>query len=131
MAHPGQPTKYSEEVIPKIDEYLEGEKTIPTREGFACFINVNDDTLVEWEKVHPEFSAAVKRITQIQKVDLVKGGLTQKFNPTMSIFLLKANHGMIETEKRILAGDKDNPLIPVPIMGSEKVKDVSEDNSNE
>lgn len=107
----GRPTKYDPKMIRLIQDFLNDSKyVIHTRNGFAKYIGVNEDTLVEWEKVYPAFSAAIKAIMENQQDELITRGLSGKYNPTMSIFLLKANHGMIETEKRILAGDKNEPL---------------------
>lgn len=119
MARPvGRPTKYSEAVLVQLDDYLERfpiENTtgeLPTMEGFALHIGVNTDTIQEWQKKHPEFSVSIKRLMHIQKHRLVNDGLYggKEVNSTMAIFLLKANHGLIETEKQIHIGDKDNPL---------------------
>ncbi len=106
-----RPTKYDPSLINKIPEYFNNvgrEQTmLPTRYGFAKFIGVNDDTLVEWEKKYPAFSAAIKEIDDLQKEQLMNDGLYggKEVNSTMAIFLLKANHGMIETEKKIIEGD--------------------------
>ena len=60
-------------------------------------------------ELHSALSDAVKRILQQQKQFLLNHSL---FNNQVSgaIFQLKANHGMIETEKRILAGSTKEPL---------------------
>lgn len=110
----GRPSKYNEEIVPKLKEYIgskiNDQKSFPSLEEFAGIIGVNTDTIQEWKNVHEEFSVAIKDLFDLQKNRLMSNGLRQEFNPTMSIFLLKANHGMIETEKRILAGDKDEPI---------------------
>lgn len=99
----GQPTKYKPEYIEAIGEYLltvgRENMELPTREGFAHRIGVNGDTLVEWEKHWPDFSAAIKAgIDENQKKQLMNDGLYggKEVNSTMAIFLLKVNHDMIE-----------------------------------
>lgn len=113
----GRPTKYDPAFINQIDEYIattgKEQMTLPKREGFARYIGINIDTLVEWCKIHPEFSVAIKKIDELQKENLMDDGLYggKEVNSTMAIFLLKVNHGMVETEKKILANDVDHPLI--------------------
>jgi hypothetical protein len=62
---------------------------LPTLAGFASVIGVHRDTLNEWEKVHPEFSDAVKRAKAHQERILVSNGLSDRYNSTMTIFALK------------------------------------------
>lgn len=116
----GRPTKYNDGIITKIRQYVDEcsaqHDKIPTKEEFARLIGINTDTVVEWIKEKPEFSVAIKDLEQLQRDRLIRNGLVGKYNPTMSIFLLKANHGMIETEKRILAGDKDSPIEPLIVI---------------
>lgn len=110
----GRPTSYSSETLSKTFEYLQrciDKKDIPYVEELAIeILGVDDDTLVEWAKEHPEFSAAIKELKTLQKLRLQKGSTIGKYNPSSAIFQLKANHGMIETEKRILSGDQAQPL---------------------
>jgi len=54
----GRPTKYKEEYCDLIVEHMKnGESAI----SFAKSIDVCMDTLSEWKKVHPNFSAAYKK----------------------------------------------------------------------
>lgn len=119
MARTGRPTIYSVELIDKVYEYLDtcvdeedefhrtrGEKSdsydrivkveLPTFEGFSIFINVNRDTLKEWVKIYPDFSAAMDDITRAQKKALINNGLSGNYNPSMAKFILSANHGLRE-----------------------------------
>lgn len=112
----GRPTKYNETMIDKVREYISTcgrEQTeLPTLEGLSLYININLDTILEWGKKYPDFSGAIKELKQQQKAQLINDGMYggKDVNATMAIFLLKVNHDMIETEKRILAGDKNEPL---------------------
>ena len=103
-----RPTLYSDDVLVKVDEYIKScgrEQTeLPTLEGLAIYLDVHTDTIQEWEKVHSEFSVSVKGILERQKNQLVNDGMYggKEVNSTMAIFLLKCNHGMIETERKLL-----------------------------
>lgn len=97
----GRPTKYVPEVIfPLIEEYIQScgkeQMELPTIEGLSLKLGVNDDTIVEWGKIYPEFSATIKKILAKQKVQLMNDGMYggKEVNPAMAIFLLKVNHGM-------------------------------------
>jgi hypothetical protein len=98
----GQPTKYNELVIPKLVEYIlscSREQTeLPTIEGFANSIDVDPDTIDNWCKDHVEFFGAIKKLKCKQKNQLMNDGLYggKEVNQAMAIFLLKANHGLIE-----------------------------------
>lgn len=138
MSHPGgRPTKYNEEMLAKTEaffqRYFHAPKTIetithdkdgkeikvvlpnpeyykpPYKEQLALELDIDDETIIEWGKIYPEFSAIIKKIEQLQRVRLYD--LTfEKNSATGSIFQLKVHHGMVETEKRILAGDEENPI---------------------
>ncbi len=102
----GRPTKYLPAIIyPKIEEYFKTvgrEQTeLPTVEGFAEYLGVDDDTIVEWGKKYPEFSATIKKVMSKQRTQLMNDGMYggKEVNAAMAIFLLKVNHGMKETDE--------------------------------
>lgn len=123
-----RPTKYQEDFINKVDEYLEQcediettfhktmwEKSdsydrilkvnLPSIEWFALYLNVNKSSIYEWsnqtndkwEKVYPEFSNALEKISTEQKKRLIEEWLAGNYNPTIAKLVLSANHGMKET----------------------------------
>lgn len=121
VKHPGgRPTKYNEAVLAHAQEYLDRYRKLsakqPYLEELALEMDLDDETLKNWSKArnedgslkYPEFFATIKRIMVLQKLRLLEK--TQYQFPAGSIFQLKANHNMIEAEKRIIAGDKDEPL---------------------
>lgn len=116
----GRPTKYDETIQKKADIYydmcLEGSEILPSIEGLSLYININRDTIYEWIKIHPIFSDTYKKIMELQKKIIQEKGITGIFNPAVSIFMLKANHGMIETSRTELTG-KDGKDLPSPIYG--------------
>lgn len=125
MAHAGgRPSKYQDSMIQKTMDYIDScgrEATeLPTMEGLALVLGVDTDSLNNWadakdetgELVHPEFFGTIKELKDKQKNQLMNDGLYggKEINTPMAIFLLKANHGMMETEKQILAGEQESPI---------------------
>lgn len=112
----GRPTKYDETVITITKEYIDScgrEATeLPTIEGLAHRLGINTDTINEWTKTYEDFSAAIKELKERQKNQLINDGMYggKEVNSTMAIFLLKANHDMIETERKMLVGKDGESL---------------------
>ncbi|MFA6039332.1 MAG: terminase small subunit [Candidatus Peribacteraceae bacterium] len=99
----GRPTKYGSDIVASARRYVENcarTKEIPFIEELALQLGVDDDTIVEWAKKHDEFSATIKQLRLLQRLYLQKDSLSRKIHPTSAIFLLKANHGFMEAEKR-------------------------------
>src|SRR3990167_1560891 len=96
----GRPTKYELIFVDKIDDYLattgREQTALPSREGFAKYIGATVDNLNDWMKRDLNFSQALKKIDNFQKLQLMDDGMYggKEVNPGMAIFLLKANHGM-------------------------------------
>jgi len=112
--HPGgRPSKYNDEMLAKAKAYyhkclgnIDNKKRMPLLEELARLCDVHGETLENWCEENEEFFETIKKLKELQKERIVQIGFGAK-NPTFAIFMLKANHGMIETEKRILAGQQD------------------------
>lgn len=129
MAHPGgRPTKYSPKVLTELDKYLHEtvpeNMDIPSVEGFAIRLGVNKTTLYEWGKKHTEFSNALDKIALHQKAHLMRIGIFggKEVNASIVSLMLKANHDMVETERKQLVG-ADNQTLAVEIIEDTKLKD--------
>jgi hypothetical protein len=109
----GRPTKYDPKYCDKLIEFFSGERykevqivttgkndyekietkqvanELPTFEQFAHQIDVNGDTLVEWSKVHEDFSAAYTHAKELQKNFLIQNGMLGLYNPAFTIFVAK------------------------------------------
>lgn len=127
----GRPTKYKEEFVDKVDEYIascvdtverfvktEGEKStsyerivnvkLPMIEEFASYIGVHKDTVNEWRKIYPIFSVALDKITEEQKRRLIREGLAGNYNSAIAKLVLAANHDMRD-KSDITTNGKDMP----------------------
>jgi len=99
----GRPTKYSEEMMKKAKLYVarcQKEEKIPYIEELALILGINDDTIVEWSKIHKDFSATMKDLRMLQKLRIQDGSLNKQLQPSTSIFMLKSNHGMSDDHPR-------------------------------
>lgn len=112
----GRPTKYNDGMIDRANDYIQScgrESTeLPTIEGLALTLQVDDTTLLSWAEKNPKFLATIKNLKFKQKNQLINDGLYggKEINAAMAIFLLKANHGMIETERKEITGVNGQPF---------------------
>lgn len=112
----GRPTDYNPKFVKIIDNYIKEALDVsflPTMQGLALCLNVNGDTLVEWGKKYPKFSAALTRLMNNQAVMLMNKGLTNEYNPTIAKLILSSNHGMKERAD-VTTNNKD---LPQPLLG--------------
>lgn len=69
-------------------------------------IGVSQDAVEDWLKLENsvELSGAIKRVKEAQMEQLMDDGLYggKEVNTAMAIFQLKANHGMIESDRHIV-----------------------------
>ncbi len=80
------------------------------------YLDVPYETFHNWlkedsehnQKFHLRLMQTIKKLYYRREHMLLNRTFQQ--NATGAIFQLKANHGYVETEKRILAGDKGNPV---------------------
>ncbi len=114
----GRPREYSDDLAKKGYEYLascvdneyEFHKTrsrtsntfeekvtvnIPTLEGLALHLGINNDTIYDWESKHKAFSEMTSMFRQVQADRLIKGTLSGKYNPGIAKLLL-SKHGYRE-----------------------------------
>lgn len=105
--HPGgRPLKFNsnEELQELIDEYfqecdLKGEYYTIT--GLADYLDTDRITLVRYEN-RDEFSNTIKKAKRRVEKQFIQNSLNGKYNPTVSIFLMKNNFGYVDkTEQEV------------------------------
>lgn len=129
----GRPTKYTPDFIQKVDEYLahcvdterefhntRGVKSdsfqrivdvnLPSIEGFAKYINVHNETLLDWGKKNKDFSVALDAIRREQHLRLIDGGLSGTYSPVITKLLLY-NHGYKEKSDVTSDGEAIAPVL--------------------
>ena len=84
------------------------------------YLEISEDTVDLWIKGEnlpegadtTELVGAIKKVKEVQKEELMDDGLFggKEVNNAMAIFLLKANHGMVETSRQELVGKDGQPL---------------------
>lgn len=73
------------------------EGGMPTFEDFAVdVLDVAPNTLDNWAEKYPRFAVAKEKALAKQRSLLVKGGLSERLNPSFTKFVLSACHGMRE-----------------------------------
>lgn len=106
----------------KINLYIEqcqgnvdGKLKMPYLEELCMILGIHVDTITDWMNPNvnhdhecSELVRAYKTIKMLQKLRLLQTTLTT--TPTGAIFQLKANHGMVETEKTLIAGVNNEPM---------------------
>ena len=151
MAHAGgRPTKYTPDLISKVDEYLalcvdsetefhktRGEKSdsfdrilkvnLPKIEGFARYIDVHKDTLIEWAKKNDEFSVSLDKIRAEQHNRLVDETLAGNYNPVIAKLMLSSNHGYKEKSDVTSDGKELQPVLVRFINESSPTKENEDD----
>lgn len=122
MAHAGgRPTKYKDGFVKEVDKYLATKTrentSLPTMQGLALWLEVDTDTLVEWGKIHKEFSVTLKKLMLKQAEQLIDDGIYggKEVNSTIVKLLLQNNHGMKERND-VTTNDKD---LPRPLLGGQ------------
>jgi len=63
--------------------------SLPTLAGFACKIDVDRGTLLNWSEHHQEFFSAIKKAKEHQERILVENGLMGGYDKTFAIFTAK------------------------------------------
>ena len=105
---PGRPTKYKPEYCEAIINYFdikptvvtktmtgpsEEANTLPTILKFSKLIGVNHETLIEWGKVNPEFSAAYNRAREMQKEFIIENALRNNYQGYFAGLMMKNMFG--------------------------------------
>ena len=107
----GRPVKYTKEFIEKEAEAFEAwmkQKTSIWYEDFALERGYDPNLLSIWAKENERFSGVYKISQAWQRSLLLRGGLLNKFNASITKLVLANTSGW--TDKQQVSGDVANPL---------------------
>lgn len=126
----GRPKKYTDEFIE--NEAIELEKWVekpnsPWFEDFANQRGYPGEYLSRWAKINEKFHQAYEKAQSMQKGILVRGGLTAKFNPSFTKFVMANTCGWSEKSEQKISGDAANPLAFLMQQIDGKSKDLIND----
>lgn len=116
-----RPSEYDPKVdyLKLADEYISTCGRLQTKlpkisEFCREYIGKSEDCVMQWieDETRVELIGSIKKVRESQKEQLMDDGLYggKEVNNAMAIFLLKANHGMIETDRTELTGKDGTPL---------------------
>ena len=115
----GARSKYKDDETDKIvEDYINEcrlKRLVPYREEMCDRLDITKETMNQWTKEGGRyykytFSDLIKKLDNLQEKALLHGGLTNQFNVTMSIFLLKTKHKYIETDRLQHVGQDGQPI---------------------
>lgn len=126
----GRPLKYDDAFIENEAIELENWIEKPNSIWFEDFANkrgYSPEYLSRWAKENERFNQAYKRAQALQKSLLVRGGLTNKFNPNFTKFVMANTCGWSDRQETKISGDAVNPLSCVLNLINGKTKDLIND----
>jgi len=115
----GRPTKYSQAIQDKAEEYLSSYlklgELVPTVVGLAIHMDVTTKTIYNWAtEEKPEFLRIFTRVEQLQHRGLVNGGLSGEYNPAITKMML-THHGYSDKQQVDLSST-DRSMTPKPTI---------------
>jgi len=99
-----RPTEYDSKVLDLAEDYLQSYEqlgeVVPTIVGLCRHINRARSTVYEWASHDDkaEFSDIVTRVSELQELDLVNGGLRGELNPQIAKTMM-ARHGYSDRQE--------------------------------
>lgn len=123
----GRPSKYSDAMQAKADEYLRAYKAlghvVPSRAGLACYLGIARSTTYEWGRDHLSFSDTLEAIDALQECLSLNGGLKGDMNSTI-VKLVLANHGYSDKIQNELTSP-DGSMTPKAGIDLSKLSDAA------
>jgi hypothetical protein len=106
----GRPTKYTEEILAKAEEYLNGgykesDDLFPSHVGLALYLELAKSTVYDWAS-DPEkkpFSDIFERCLNMQEKALINNSLLGEYNSTIAKVML-TKHGYSDKQQTELTG---------------------------
>jgi len=112
----GRPSDYTPEIVKKAWSYVDGgwEKVgdpVPSVAGLACEIGIRRETCHAWAKDQTkEFSNILSAIAEKQERQLLRGGLSNAFNASITKMMM-TKHGYSDAMKNEHTGADGGAIV--------------------
>ena len=114
----GRPTKFSDEVLEKAEDYLKNYRElgdmIPSVVGLADELCVSVKTLYNWSEKHPQFLHMLERINSRQHRVLLSGGLSGEMNSNITKLVLAKHDYSDKTQTDVTSGGES--IVPTGLQ---------------
>ncbi len=124
----GRPTKYTKETPRRVMHYIkkcQENNGFPTIERLAAELAIGTRTLYTWEAEYSDFRHTLEILRDVQRDQLIRGGLSNKYNARFAAFLLKANHGM-QDKQPVVNATQNNTFNVSPELMADAIALVKE-----
>lgn len=121
----GRPTKYTQETPRRVIAYIkkcQQNNEFITIEQLASELGVGTRSLYGWEKEYGDFLRTMDMLRDAQRDQLLRGGITNKYNARFASFLLKANHGMQDKQPLVNATQNNSFNGVTPELMAEAIR---------
>lgn len=115
----GAPTKLTPELVERAEFYVtdgfkEKEDIVPSVAGLACFLGISKNSVYKYAELDSDFLNTLHAIEVKQEKMLLNGGLSGKFNSTITK-LMMSNHGYKESTKTDITSNGESINAPTLI----------------
>jgi len=106
----GRPSIYTPQIVEKAWHYVnngwvDAGDLVPSVAGLACDIGISRETCIAWAKDETkEFSYILSVIAEKQERQLLRGGLSNAFNASITKMML-SKHGYSDSVKQEVTAD--------------------------
>jgi len=133
----GRPTKYKPEMCQQVITWSETNEVV-TLADICCKLMIGHDTLIEWQKKHPDFSKALKiaevhRMRYMEQAGLSGMNAGKNFNAVPWLFMTKNMFPKHYSDRKEieLSGSEEKPVRTFAFNFSEKPEDVDKRGGDE
>ena len=131
MAKNGRPSKYTEEILDKCQEYLDTYEllndAIPSHIGMFLFINVGKTTAYNWsdqssDVYQPAFRDILAKCMDMQHQVLINKGLNNEHNAAITKLVLGKHgyHDKVDQDVTSKGEKVTNNFVIVPVRGKDE-----------
>ena len=118
----GRPTKLTEEIIKKAENYIAGDwmtlgHVMPSAVGLAKVIGVSKKTIYNWADNNDDFLHILAELNTEQEFTLLNNGLTGEFNTAITKLVLAKHDYSDKVSQDVTSSDGSMKPVVVELVG--------------